>query len=313
MLNILTITAPIYLLIALGYATTRGGLFSRADLRVLGKLVISIALPALVFKALSLRPMAELLNWAYLAPYALGTFALVGLGYAWSARQQGLNATVSAVRVMGMACPNSGFVGYPVLLLAVPSVAGLSLALNMLIENLVFLPLLLWLADRGQARSDGRNPALVALQNLARNPLILSIVAGLMATLVGLPLPTPLIQAIDMLAVASGGVSLLVIGGTLAGLPLGDQWRSAVPVVLGKLVAHPLLVWGAVEIWNRLSGSQLHGSLRLAVIMLAAMPMMSIYPTLAQAYGEEEASAVALLLTTVASFFTLSALLWLVL
>jgi malonate transporter len=37
---------------------------------------------------------------------------------------------------------------------------------------------------------------------------------------------------------------------------------------------------------------------------------MGIYPILAQAYGQEDFSAAALLVATVMSFFTLSALLW---
>ena len=51
-------------------------------------------------------------------------------------------------------------------------------------------------------------------------------------------------------------------------------------------------------------------SLRMAAVLMAAMPMMGIYPTLAQAYGEEDVSAVALLAATVTSFFTISAWLW---
>ena len=49
----------------------------------------------------------------------------------------------------------------------------------------------------------------------------------------------------------------------------------------------------------------------MAAVLLAAMPTMSIYPILAQAYGHEDRSAAALLIATIASFFTLSALLWL--
>jgi predicted permease len=40
---------------------------------------------------------------------------------------------------------------------------------------------------------------------------------------------------------------------------------------------------------------------------------MGIYPTLAQAHGQDEWAAVALLLTTVLSFFTLSVWLWVLL
>ena len=39
--------------------------------------------------------------------------------------------------------------------------------------------------------------------------------------------------------------------------------------------------------------------------------MMSIYPILAQSYGRRDLGAAALLVTTVASFFSLSGLIWL--
>ena len=60
MLDILAITGPIYLAIALGYATTRWGVFARADMRVFGKFTLYLALPALLFNALSQRSVAEI-------------------------------------------------------------------------------------------------------------------------------------------------------------------------------------------------------------------------------------------------------------
>ena len=49
---------------------------------------------------------------------------------------------------------------------------------------------------------------------------------------------------------------------------------------------------------------------QMSILLMAATPMMGIYPTLAQAYGRAQSSAVSLLLATLVSFFTLSAFLW---
>jgi predicted permease len=57
MLDILSITGPIYLSILAGFLATRFGLFSKADIRVLGKFVIHLALPALLFNSLSQHPV----------------------------------------------------------------------------------------------------------------------------------------------------------------------------------------------------------------------------------------------------------------
>ena len=78
MLEILSITSPIFILIGLGYFAVRAALFSRADMRVLGTFVIRFALPAMLFKALSERPFDEVMNSGYLIAYALGSLAAMG-------------------------------------------------------------------------------------------------------------------------------------------------------------------------------------------------------------------------------------------
>ena len=49
----------------------------------------------------------------------------------------------------------------------------------------------------------------------------------------------------------------------------------------------------------------------MAAITFAAMPMLGIFPIMAQRHGHEDTAAAALLITTIVSFFTLSGLLWL--
>jgi malonate transporter len=151
-----------------------------------------------------------------------------------------------------------------------------------------------------------------ALARTARNPIVVAVAAGLAVSLLRLDLPAVLMRTMDLFAMASSGVSLLVIGGTLAGLHIGPLALRAAPIVAAKLAGHPLAVWAAIALLPLFGLPGLDPALATAAVLLAAMPMLSIYPILAQAYGEEDLSATVLLLATVASFFTLSALLWLV-
>jgi malonate transporter and related proteins len=54
----------------------------------------------------------------------------------------------------------------------------------------------------------------------------------------------------------------------------------------------------------------MESSLQISAILLAGMPMLGIYPLLAQRHGLAGFCASALLVTTVASFFTISLILW---
>ena len=129
-------------------------------------------------------------------------------------------------------------------------------------------------------------------------------------SLLGWKLPAPVERTVSLFAMSSSAVSLIVIGGALVGLPIGGLARRAVPIAFGKLIVHPLMVLAAILVLPLLGLPPLDPALRMAAVLLAAMPMMSIYPILAQAYGHEDFSATALLMTTIASFFTLSGLLW---
>lgn len=315
MLDILTITGPIYLCIAAGFASVRWGLFSAADMRVFGRFVIQIALPALLFNSLASRSLAEVIHPGYLLAYTAGSLVLL-LGALWYARRvQRKPLSESAYVAMGMTCSNSGYVGYPVMLLTFGPLGGVILALNLLVENLVKLPLLFALADAGAHQ--GQKPSLTevlkqTVGRLIRNPMIVAICAGFAVALLGLRLPDVLARTVTLFSAASGGLALFIIGGTLVGLQVKGLRRQVSAIAIGKLLLHPLAVFGAVVLLPLLGLPAVTGDLRAAAVLSAAMPMLGIYPILAQRHGLEGFTAAALLATTAASFFSLSAILWIV-
>jgi malonate transporter and related proteins len=281
----------------------RAGWLARNDMRALGQFVLRFALPALLFTMLARRSVAEIFDARFLLAYLGGS--LIALAIGWFYARRG-SASYRAFVGMGMSFSNSGYVGVPVLLPWLGPPAAVAIALTMIVENLLMLPLVLTLAERDGAR---RASAVAALRDTAttllRHPLVLAIIAGIAVAALGIALPAPLQRAIDLMAQASAAVALFVIGGSLVGLQLQGQRRDLAAVAIGKLVIHPLAV--AVLAWWLLADNPL---LRTAAIALAAMPMLGIFPVLAQKHGHEGFCAAALLVTTVASFFTLSVLLW---
>ena len=307
-IEILGITGPIYLAIALGYLVTQRGLFTRADMQVFGKFTIQLALPALLFNALSRRSVGEILNWQYLAAYAVATLAVVLGGLFWTRRVQGQPLSLASVVTMGMACSNSGFVGYPVVLLTLGgTVAGVSLALNMVVENLLIIPLLLAVAGSEGAPGQWRQALAQTFKGLLGNPMIWGIVSGFVVSLLGLHVPEPVSRTINLFSAASGALSLFVIGGTLVGLKPEGLKGTIAQIALGKLLVHPLVML-AVLLWLIPIADP---ALRTAALLTCAMPMMGIYTILAQRFGHGAISAAAMLVSTVLSFFSLSGLLWL--
>lgn len=309
MLDILAITGPIYIVIVLGYAATRWGLFSKPDMRVLGKFVMNLALPAMLFNSLAQRSVNEILNEQYLLAYTFSGLLVSALAFGWARWVGRRSMSYSSVFATGMSCPNSGFVGYPVVLLTLGApVAGVALALNMVVENLLLIPLLLALSDMGgEDRGNWRAVVLQTFKGLARNPMILGMLAGVAVSFLGLSLPGPVARAVNLFAQASGALSLFVIGGSLVGLQVKGMRLPVAQIATGKLVAHPLamllMLWWVVPVADP--------GLRTAALLTCAMPMMGIYTILAQRHGHEGVSSAALLVTTGASFLTLSGILFL--
>src|SRR5512134_2864936 len=137
MLSVLVITGPIFVMIGIGFLAGRLGVFSAADMRVLGRFVLNFALPALVFQALAQRPVAEILNGPFLTAYGGGSLAVLLGAFAWACFARGKPMPDSALIGMGAAFSNTGFVGYPIVLQWLGPPAAVALALCMVVENVV--------------------------------------------------------------------------------------------------------------------------------------------------------------------------------
>ena len=312
MTGILAITGPIYLVAALGFLATRAGLFQRADMRVLGKFVVNLALPALLFGAVAQRGVGEVLHPVFIAAYALGSLGANTLGVLWARQVAGKPLSAAAIVGMGMSSPNSGFIGFPVVAqLLGPVNAGIGLALAMLVENLLTLPASLALADAGEAGAGQGRAArlraalLLSLRSLARNPLVWAMALGLLFSLAGWRLPAVPARGVEILAMSSAALSLFVIGGSLVGISAQGLARDAAVIAAGKLLLHPALVLAAVLLLPPMARE-----LQLMAVVMAAVPMLGIYPVLAQKHGQDALAAAAQLVATLASFFTLPLLAW---
>lgn len=308
MLDTLSITGVIFVLIGVGYLSVRIRLFSAGDMGTLGKFVVNLALPALIFRAVSSRPLGEIVDIGYLGAMLFGSLAVFAFGYLWSRRVTGETAQASTFRAMGMSCSNSGFVGYPVLLMAMPEIASRVLALNMIIENLVMIPLVLAMAEHARGGGiTGRRLAVQIALRLARNPIVISLALGIAVSVSGLTMPMVIARPVDILASSSAALSLAVIGGTLAGLPLNRLKAPVASVVIGKLLLHPLAVGLGLALMAALGSGVGDTELAAAAVIMAAMPVMATYPIIAQQFGEERIAALAMFAMTVLSFFTISA------
>ncbi|MDO5091248.1 MAG: AEC family transporter [Cardiobacteriaceae bacterium] len=302
MLNILTVLLPIFLVIATGYGFTRFGGFSREGLMALGRFVIGIALPALVFKTLAERQIADILIPAYLIGYSIAALLCFALGLAFSLWVSRQTLVASAINALGQSFSNSAFVGYPLLLGVLGGGdAGVYFALNTMVENVLLLPLFLVLIEIHQG-GEGSLPARILriVANTLRKPLIVALILGLLFAALEWRLPLPVQKAIDLLAAAAAPIAIFVIGGGLNGIRLQGNVPAIIQITIGKLVLMPALA--ALFIW--LSGGT--RDMVFAGALMGGVAMANTVAILAQHHGFPNRGTASMMTTNVLSVLTLS-------
>lgn len=174
------------------------------------------------------------------------------------------------------------------MLLVFGPLAGVILALNLMVESLIKLPLIFMLADVGA--HEGERPCGVG--------------AGLAVALGHHPHGDTVRIGKRWFGAAHHWQQL--------GRPADQGVAPAGGVYCdGQAGAAPPALWKAIELLPLRGLPALQGELRSAAALSAAMPMLGAYSLLAGRHGHEGFSSAALLATTVTSFFSLSAILWL--
>ena len=301
-LYILAITSPAFILIAFGYLSVKAQWLEKGGVRALGWFITRIALPSAIFLSLSKKNFQDILHFDYLMIYAAGSLIAYFIIFGVARIIQKKPLTEAAFFGLGSSMSNSLLIGYPIIIELFGPIALVPFALTLIVENLIILPLSLALADTGK-NTEAR--FLVALMHslglLSKNPIFLAIVAGIASSALSLSLPSVLDTVIDSLAATVSGLAQFTIGGILAGATLKLINRDMSLVLIGKLLIHPIAVLSLVLVLPPIT--PVFASI---AVILASLPMFSVYAVLGMDYELSEFCSAVLLPTTIVSFITIN-------
>ena len=315
MLDILLVTFPFFALVLCGYVAARRRMLPLDAISGLNSFVLYFALPAMLFTFGARTPIGQLLDVSALVVYLACALVVVALVVRTSmnARIRWNDASFGALVA---AFPNTGFMGVPLLVALLGAAAAGPAILTMLVDLIVTSSLCIALSRLDGADEHGAAAAArKALKGMALNPMPWSIALGGAASALHVEPVKPVMQTIELLAAAASPVALFTIGAVLARsqyvaalerhdpLPLADY----LPVVLVKLVLHPLLVFAAgsaaIALGLPLDRFALH-----VMVLVAALPSASNVAVLSERFGADTGRiARIIMLTTAAAFLTFSA------
>lgn len=304
MLAIINITLPLFLLIGAGYATVRFHLMEKAQVAGMGRYILMVAFPIIIFHSIGEKDISEIVLPSYLLAYGLATIVMYMLSVLVARllfKQDLLSSTLSA---MGVSYSNSGFIGFPILTIVFDSyqVGALYLGMHVIIENLLTLPPTIAVAEAGGARARPIQVGIRLAKKLLKTPIIIALIISLICSAINLPIPKAIDKFLELISVSAPPIAIFVIGGSLYGVRLTSNIKEALLVSFSKLIIFPALVLGIMLMFPGLSDQSL-----AAGFLMAACPCATIYSLLSKQYGQGDNAANNILICTLLSFFTLTA------
>jgi predicted permease len=298
MIDIFFRTLPFFAIIGLGYGAGRTRFFSAEATAYLTKFVFYFALSAMIFRFAANLSFAEIFDPRLIIGYLAGTMA-VYLLVTLVAALRGLDLQTAAVEAQCGAIGNVGFLGLPmmVILFGEASIGPMMLVLS--VDLVVFSSLIVILINADRGSGLGLATLKLVTAGLVKNPMIVSICAGLGWSALALPIPEPANEFLTILGGAATPGALFAIGASLAGKS-AERVQIAVWLSFAKLVCHPLLVAIGV-VWLM----PLDAYSATIVISAAALPVAGNVYMLAQHYGvASHRVSATILFSTMASILT---------
>ncbi|MFV0515085.1 MAG: AEC family transporter [Jhaorihella sp.] len=298
MVEIFLRTLPFFAIIGLGYWAGRSRFITQEANAYLTKFVFYFALSAMLFRFSATLPFSEIFNGRLILAYLWGTAFVYGVATA-AAFLRGLDVPTAAVEAQCAAIGNVGFLGLPMLSVLFGEAAIGPVMLVLATDLVVFSSLIVILINGGRDGRLGLGTLRLIGAGLLRNPMIVSITAGLLWSAFALPIPEPMGDFLTILGGAATPGALFAIGASLASRS-AERVRVAAWLGFCKLVLHPLFVGLAVLVFFPLDAFSAQ-----VVVAAAALPVAGNVFMLAQHYGiAPHRVSAAILLSTAASILT---------
>ncbi|WP_262692261.1 AEC family transporter [Kordiimonas aestuarii] len=305
MADILTIIAPVFLLIMLGYGLGRTRLFPEGSSAILIAFVWYIAIPALLFSSLAPRDLPQPSELVLVGAYYGSLLFLYGAAVVIARFVFRLTLAEQGIFALSACFANGGFVGIPIIEGAYGA-EGVRLFLVLLsFHSLTLLPTTTIIIEHAKGRGDGPGILVRTFMSIRQNPIILALLTGLSWSALGLPYPLWLERLVALPAASASPVGLFAAGLALSRVQIsGDLVQASVAMVL-KLFVLPVIVFSVSHYWLTLPDMWVG-----VATLMAALPSGMIAYSFAMQHGVgSRRAATTVLISTGGSALTLSVVL----
>lgn len=293
---------PFFIIIFAGSILVKIKVASQSWLQPLGSFALLIGFPALIFGNLVSTPLNFTLVSSQFSHFSFVIFATV-LALIIFFKIFKINTLDKPTYIITFMFGNAAFLGIPLI-----TSLDESLAQTASINASVML---FWVFSLGLLlvefyRKSGENKLSIVL-NLFKNPLLLSVLLGLLFNYLQVQIPKPLLQPIGMLGKAVSPIVMLMIGIFIALHPPKTFKSLKKPLIYSafKLLIFPLVCYSLYKL--------LHLKPDMTTLVQFAMPAAITPFAMAEKYKfDKEFICNSIIISTIVSLLTIPFIIWLV-
>lgn len=300
-INAFSLLLPVLFVMALGALAGRARQFDRDQVQGLNELILTFALPALLFVGIVTTPRSSLLA---AGPFVLalliafvGLFVVVAVFSVFVLHHRVGAAALQAICIV---FSNVAFIGLPILTPLFGSSSTLSVAIAALVLQVTLVPLMVIMLEYDRQRSAGgatlRLAALVgqSLLSSLKQPVVLAPLLATILVLLAVPVPKEIESMLNLIGSATAGVAVFAAGLIIAAYQVKVTVETAANTLV-KMIVQPALMALLVVAFG--IGKPL-GSEAILICVLPTSVIPAMFALRYKVYEAEAAST--LLLTTIA-------------
>ncbi|MCJ8271614.1 MAG: AEC family transporter [Psychrosphaera sp.] len=305
-MNVFSIIFPVISVTALGYALARFEFLSKIQINGLSKLTFTLLMPAFLFVTMATTSISEVFNPKVIGAFYLPVlcfYALTMLYYYFFAKENARNISAAAVFAMGNTYSNVVLLGLPVTMAALGEAMAAHVFMVLSFHGIVMIGFTSFCGTFSSQDPTKRQDSLAKkLLKLASNPVLASIVGGMLYNVAGFTLHADLQASLRLMGKPGITLALIVLGSSLHYYSVKGKMGQIASLSLIKLVLLPFAMWlSATYVFD------LSKELTAVVVILSASPTgINAYLVASEQKQLEALTASTVVVTTVLCMFTIS-------
>lgn len=231
----LNATLPLFLMMVVGYVLRKINFIDEHGSSMMNRLVFRIFLPALIFSDLAKEDFAAIWDGEMILFCFVVTIISIVIALFVSLVSKDLAERGEMIQASFRSAAATLGIAFILNIYDSATAVALMIIGSVPLYNTISV-IVLSLTANNEGKKDNRELLKRTLYNVVTNPIILSIAAGLLWSLVKLPIPVIMNRSITYLGNIASPLALIVLGSEFEFSAAGDKYKEIIAVSFTKLI-----------------------------------------------------------------------------